>query len=720
LKIRTFPRLDRGKATIVFVVLSYTLITVFMTYPVACQLTSALAGAPMGDAYQHMWSLWWTKKALLDLHISPARLTDLYHPSEPDHPMLVISPFVHLLALPLVLASSPVAAYNVEFLLSFILTGTATYLLCYYFTRNSMASFVGGLVFAFFPNKMLHSMGHLPQITLYLFPIYVLFLFLLLEEPNLRRATSLGVVLALSALVHIIHIAYLLIPCTLVFFVWHLCADRPKILAPNFLKSVAVAFLLACLLTVPLFGPFILDRVSGELTHLQAGGTEAYSADLLNFLTPSLDHPVLGPFLRQLPFPVPGHKDDETLVYVGLVTVFLATVGCSRNWKRRGMWVVLGSVAAILACGPVLKVGGQAVQVTVGGEEWRIPLPYGLLLRLPFYEWGRIPARLLETAMLSLAILASYGAALLLTRLRTLQMRIALVATITVVVLFEYVIVFPFPVSRMPMPTFYKQLAADSEDYAILDVPLTGWRATNTNMYYQVAHGRPIVGGFIYRVPPGVRPALRLFELLVTPFPETDDIIAPLSGPERAALLRRYDVGYVVLHKPLFPVEELSLSIALLESFPGERAYEDEHIVAFPVPSGSGGAVASVPLLAMGRNWCSAEYSDNVPFRWMGNDATIEVWVHEEGEYQLRFEPQPFEGPRHLQIWVDEELVEEYSVDGVHSHTTSPFVLDGGEWTVISFHVPEGCERPSEVLEGSRDGRCLSMLFRQVSIEASG
>lgn len=712
--------MHRRKVVIVAVVVSYGLITVFMTYPVVFHLTSALAGSPQGDAVGKMWMLWWNKKALLDLQINPANLTHLYHPSEPYHPLLIVYPFLQLHALPLLLMLGPIAAYNVEFLFSFVLTGLTTYMLCYYLTNNHMASFIGGVIFAFFPNKMLHSMGHLPLTTLYLFPIYVLFLFLLLEKPGLRRGLGLGLVLALSLLVHIIHIAYFLIPFTLVFILWHLYTDRPKILAPDFLKALALAFLLAAVLTMPLFGPFLMDEVSGELAYLQGRGSDAYSADLLNFFAPSSDHPVVGEVLRQLQVPVPGRRDDETLVYLGLTTLALAAVGSIENWKPKGLWTVLGLIAGLLSCGPFLKWGGQVVHLGIGGDRWPISLPYALVDRLPFYEWGRTPARLVETVMFSLAILASFGTASVLTRLRTRRAGVALTSALTALMLFEYMIVYPFPVGQIPIPDFYSELASDPDDCAILDIPLRGWPADHTGMYYQVVHGCRIVGGFIHRVPTGVRPWMRLFELVATPLAESGDILEPLTGPQRAALLDHYDIGFVVLQKRLLASEEPQELVELLESLPSERVYEDEQIVAFPVPSGSSGTVVPVPLLAMGKYWSSVEYADNVPFRWMSYDATIEAWVHEKGEYQLRFEAQPFESPRHLQIFVDDELVEGYRVERVESHLTSPFVLQSGEWTSIRFHVPDGCERPSEVLEGSQDSRCLSMLFRQVTIEASG
>ena len=704
------------KAIIVVIALSYALITAAVTYPVVLHTTSALAGLNNEDAQQHMWLLWWTKKALLDLHINPADLTHLYYPSEPYHPMLIVNPFVQLVALPLLLVAGPIAAYNMEFLLSFVLTGITAYLLCYYLTRNVGASFVGGVIFAFFPNKMLHSLGHLPQMTLYLFPLYVLFLFLLLEKPSLGRAISLGLIAALSALVHIIHIAYFLVPCTLVFFLWHLYTDRRRILAPGFLKHGALAILLVCVLTAPIFGPFLVDKLSGELTYLQAGGSEMYSAGALSLFTPSSDHPVLGTLLQQSPFAIPGHKDDETLVYVGLTTLCLAAVGCKGSGKGKGMWAALGISTAILALGPFLKFGGEPVKVAVQGEVWRIPLPYALVLRLPFYEWGRIPGRLLESVMFSLAVLASYGTASLLTRLRRLRTKTVLVGGLTTLILSEYVIVFPFPVGQTPIPDFYRQLAVDPQDYAILDIPFSGWSATNTNMYYQTVHGHPIVGGFVYRVPAGVRPMMNYFRLLVRPPTETDDIVEPLNGTDRAAILHHYDIRYVILHKPALLSQELLLWLDWLGTLHGQKAYEDEQIVAFRVPEVDDTPPLK-PLLVLGEDWHDVQFTGDGPSRWMANDGVVYAGVPQDGEYELTLVAASDTGPRRLRVYVNDREAGELSVDGRQAYTVGPLTLEGEDWATIRFHAVEGCQESADLGLHGQTAKCSSLVFQNVRLE---
>lgn len=99
------------------------------------------------------------------------------------------------------------------------------------------------------------------------------------------------------------------------------------------------------------------------------------------------------------------------------------------------------------------------------------------------------------------------------------------------------------------------------------------------------------------------------------------------------------------------------------------------------------------------------------------NDATLFVRVQRDGPYQLAFVAHPFREPRHLQTYVNENLIAEYHVGGMQSYVTPAFTLQAGEWTPVRFHVPEGCEVPSEVMEGQEDQRCLSMMFQAVDLD---
>jgi len=144
--------------------------------------------------------------------------------------------------------------------------------------------------------------------------------------------------------------------------------------------------------------------------------------------------------------------------------------------------------------------------------------------------------------------------------------------------------------------------------------------------------------------------------------------------------------------------------------------YEDEQIVAFAVPTGDATTAEDIPLLMLGAQWHPLEKVGKVPSRWMVNDGVLYVRVDTEGSYELELTAHPLGGPRHLQVFVGDDLLEEYHVGGMQHYVTPPFVLTSGEWTPVRLHVLEGCQVPSQVVEGQDDDRCLSVLFQSVTI----
>lgn len=121
--VTTVRRLKRWD--IYLVALLYMAVTIAMTYPVAFCLSSELAGFDHQDSFEHLWMLWWGKKAIVDLHTSPANSTFIYYPLKIHHPMLAVEPYTKLVTIPLVMALGPLVAYNLHFLASFVLTASS-------------------------------------------------------------------------------------------------------------------------------------------------------------------------------------------------------------------------------------------------------------------------------------------------------------------------------------------------------------------------------------------------------------------------------------------------------------------------------------------------------------------------------------------------------------------------------------------------------------------
>jgi hypothetical protein len=229
-------------------------------------------------------------------------------------------------------------------------------------------------------------------------------------------------------------------------------------------------------------------------------------------------------------------------------------------------------------------------------------------------------------------------------------------------------------------------------------------------MYYQTVHGHGIVQGHAYRIPREASGLIRFCSQLMNPEGE-------IFVYDPVEILRQWKIKYVVLHKD--SEANVQVQRPFLTGLLGESVYEDEQIVAFAVPLTERAPVApGIPLLLLGEQWHPIESINGVPSRWMVNDGVIYVRVDQGGSYQLSLTAHPFQSPRHLQVFVEDELLQEYYVGGMQSYVTPTFVLRGGEWTPIRLHVPEGCEVPSEVMEGQEDDRCLSMLFQALDVFA--
>jgi hypothetical protein len=687
--------------TLASVLASYCLLTAVMTYPALPKALTEVAGGV--DVHPFMWLLWWAKRSLVDLHTIPANVVAFYHPYGVQLPSLVADANLMWTSLPLVTLLGPLVAYNVQLLSTYVLTAFTTYLLCYSLTRKHGPSFVGGVLFAFSAwrsGRAAH--GGLGLVLTYWLPLYVLFLVRVFKKPNARNGLFCGLFLALSVLSGFLHVAHFVVPVTVVFFVYHYFADRALLFTVRFWKTFGTAVGLAAAIVVPVYAPLLQSWAAGGLGYFGRFGALSHSASLLNLVVPPPDHLIveriepLRVFAEEL---LPNYYD---VVYVGVVALALAV--CAGWSKRTRIWVILAALGAVLALGPLLRVGSEWVEYSFSGRSGFVLLPGALLTILPFYEWVRDPARFGELISFSLAVLASYGVLVLSSRVAGRRAaQYALCGGIVACILFDYSSFPPFPTQRIPIPGFYQSLTADGEVYGVLDVG--GGLADFPGMYYQTVHQHPIALGFFSRVPYEARHYRRFLEQLMEP---RGDIT---NSGRLAPALQLLDIRYVVLHKFRDTTSE-GMEPFLTENL-GPPVFEDDQIAAYTVPlTGSTEGAPEIPFLVLGEQWHPLESIDDVPARWMVNDATLFVMVQRDGAYQLAFVAHPFREPRHLQIHVQENLIAEYHVGGMQSYVTPAVTLQAGEWTPVTFHVPEGCEVPSEVVEGAEDQRCLSMLFQ--------
>ncbi|MDY7041121.1 MAG: hypothetical protein SVX38_09685, partial [Chloroflexota bacterium] len=642
----------------------YTLIAIAVTWPVAAKFSSAVGGFEGRDAFTHAWRLWWFKTALLEMHTSPADLRVLYAPGGIYHPVLLTTPYLGLVSAPIFSLLNPAAVYNLHLLLAFALTGLSTYLLCYELSGNRAAAFVGGLVFSFFPSRMAHAIaGHLTQITAYWPPLYALFLLRTFRRPSWKNGILAGVFLALSALTNLMHGAYFAVMLTVGIVAWQMAELKGAVLARKRIMALGAGLVVAGVILVPFFAPLLIGGRNEGLGYLSSRGTVEHSTDLLAFVLPSPYHPLLNrwgmvPTAAEEVFPN-QRALEEGVAYLGLIPLALAGLAVARHWRDVRVWAILGTFAATLSLGPFLRVGGRLLQVTVDGWSSYLPLPYLVVKQVPIYSWGRTPNRLNDVTGVALAVLVTFGAGEALGRLGSRWLRVLAGAMCCALLLFEYGVMFPFPMAGERVPAYYSQMAAEGGGYAVLDIPGVAGHAVDTIMYYQAYHHHPIVGGHTTRHPAGEWEQADFISNLAQPNPGRDVVSHP-SDRERLTWLAQASIGRVIVHKDLMIAVQRETVVAFLRDLLSEPIFEDAQIVVFAVPPAPGKVEERLFSLSS-EGWHQVEQWGELPARWLGDNGgdggALYVWQPTEETGQLRFTAYAFQQPRTVRVTVNDQLV---------------------------------------------------------------
>src|SRR5439155_20765820 len=155
----------------VWALLAYFVLALVVTYPAVLHFTTAVPGDLIADRDQNLWNLWWVREALFR-PTNPFQTDLLYYPYG-------VSLYYHTLGLPQALIGllpqlllSLPAAYNTVLLSAFTLSGYGAFRLAVMYTQKPLASFLGGLVFAFTPYTLDALKGQLEVLSVQWMPMY--------------------------------------------------------------------------------------------------------------------------------------------------------------------------------------------------------------------------------------------------------------------------------------------------------------------------------------------------------------------------------------------------------------------------------------------------------------------------------------------------------------------------------------------------------------------
>jgi hypothetical protein len=545
------------------VLAAYAVLTAALAWPLVSDLGGKIAGYST-DAYMNRWVDWWSQKAL-------SEGLDIYHTDYLFYPQgtsLVFHSFSHVntaITLLLTPLAGGLAAYNLTVLLTYVLSGFGMYLLAADLTRCRPAAFVAGLVFAFHPYHMFES-AHPVLVTTQWIPLFVLALRRMLRAGKrewVPQALLAALWLSLTVLSSW-HLGMMLGGWSVLYLLYRRICSRHSWPSGSLVRLALLATVGTALIG-PFLWPIIHEQLTTETAYMAVDVERGRGNDVLSLLVPNQRHPVLAEIAsaanERIGF---TSKRPGYLGYAALGLAVAAAVALRRETK---FWWLTGLLFLFLSLGSQIKWGG--VPLNSFHFPWTIPIT--AVLRHPF--------RLNVLVFLSLAVLAGFGTSWLLThsRWRTRPARWLVLALVTVLMMFEYLVV-PFPTTDPGHSPFLTLLAKEEGTFAIAVAP-TGRQPAKYYMYYQMIHGRRITDGVVSRTPEDAyafvegNPLLAALHAVESPDPGLDI-------EEQFAALAEENVRYLILHKNLFEYEDLGTWVEWIGFLPAPF-YADEWLIAY-------------------------------------------------------------------------------------------------------------------------------------------
>lgn len=187
----------RGWREAALLVLFAVGVTVWFTWPLAARLDK-LGRVDQGDGQFSIWNVAWVAHAL---STNPRRLFDanIFYPHRNTLAYSEANLGAGVLGLPAYWGTRDAfVAHNTAFLLSFVLSITATYYLARYLTGSRAAALPAAVLFGFCPYLFART-AHIQLLMTFGLPLSLLAMHRFVDRPSLGRMVALGLALAVQA-----------------------------------------------------------------------------------------------------------------------------------------------------------------------------------------------------------------------------------------------------------------------------------------------------------------------------------------------------------------------------------------------------------------------------------------------------------------------------------------------------------------------------------------
>ncbi len=511
----------------------FLVLTLALTYPQVAHLGTSVRDP--GDPLLNAWILSWDADHIARLDLAHFFDANIFYPQPKT---LAYSEYLlpqALLALPIkLLSGNPILAYNIVLLLAILTTGLGMYVLARHLTRNTLASIVAGMIYAFSPFMFSH-LYHVQILTAGGIPLAFLFLHKFFEKDRFRDLLLFGLFFVLQALANGYYALYLTIFAGMFIAVFTII--RRKYREPRFWLRMAACGVLVALCLAPFFYQYYsLQKEMGFSRDISS------AARLTSYIAAPRTNDLYGAITAK-------YARRERELFPGAIAFLLGCVGAGLGlklkrkdkpqegprppgWPARALlWAVSAAMmlyAVILALllvrggldlklGPlgmlhahsVAKTGGVLLFLIAGGVlirrltgarlaastwDWDSPWIYALILVLalafafgaagpyrllydfvPGFKGLRAVARIHVFFMFAIAVLAAYGLSALSRLLSGKKRAAAALFALPVLIGVEYLSI-PVPLVSVPVrsaiPPVYQWLAEQPGRPAVVEFPL--------------------------------------------------------------------------------------------------------------------------------------------------------------------------------------------------------------------------------------------------------
>ena len=302
-------------------------------------------------------------------------------------------------------------------------------------------------------------------------------------------------------------------------------------------------------------------------------------ADLLSFVTPNPNHPVMRAWFGDQQAAAPTVFVEYTTSISLIAIVVIVTAFAVAKFRPRAGWLWLTIGFALLALGPF---------VYVAGHNTFVPGPWALLRYVTPIGLARMPSRFAIVAAVGVAVL--FAGSLAAIGARWPHRRRAIVAVAAVLLAIE---LWPAPrtLYSAEISRVYDTIARDPRPVRVLSLPFGVRDGVSSvgnfrprSQFNQTRHEKPLIGGYLSRISP------RRIEKMRTDFPTLAILMKmseamPLDDVDRATLVARGDgfvsgtnLGYVVIDARFVPA---AAQQAVIEAWHLEELERDRHLTLY-------------------------------------------------------------------------------------------------------------------------------------------